>query len=144
MEQARPRIGELDTKGLEIHIKKLASMMSFNADAIHESKDWPYIWRKGNAKTAEKALPTQEELAARKARTRRFVKISLWGAASLLMYLALFLNQEIVTGYFTRGGFFALAIVGTALSFALVHGTFAGQILEDLNCKTANREKVEH
>jgi hypothetical protein len=142
MEQTK--VNGLNTRGLEINLKKLLNLFSFNADAIHESKDWPYIWRKGSVKSAGKALPAQKDLATRKARSRRLLKISLWGIASLIMYLVLFLNQAAVTKYFTQGGFFALATVGTALSFALVHGTFAGYILENLNYKVANREKDEH
>jgi hypothetical protein len=135
---------KINDKGSGTIMKKLVSMMSFNEDAVNYSKDWPYLWQKENVQSTEEVLPTPEELASRKARKRRFIKMGLWGIVSLLMYLAIFLNQGMVTEYFTRGGFFSLAIVGTALSFALVHGTFTGHILEDLNYKAANREKDEH
>ena len=124
-------------------IKKMASL-SFNVDAIFESKDWPYLWQKANlSKPVQKTFSTSKELAERKARIRRIAKISIWGLLSLSMYLAIFLNQGVITDYFTRGGFFSLAIVGTALFFALVHGTFTGYILENLNNKVANRKKEE-
>ena len=135
---------EVSTINAKHSIKKMARL-SFNADAIYESKDWPYLWRKANSpKPVQKAFSTEEELAKRKARRCRLAKTSLWGIISLVMYLALFLNQGIVTKYFTRGGSFTLAIVATALVFALVHGTFAGHVLENLNYKAANREGGEH
>jgi len=125
-------------------IKKM-TRLSFDAEEIYGSKDWPHLWQKANLPLAmTKAFSKDEELAKRKGRNRRFVKIFLWGIASLSMYLVLFINQGIVTEYFTRGGFFTLAIVVTAIAFALVHGSFAGHILEDLNNKAVNRDRGEH
>jgi hypothetical protein len=135
---------EVKTREPAANVKKLMTMLSFNAEAINESQDWPYLWRKTNVKSRKKAVSTLEELAHKRARNRRFAKISIWGVVSIIMYLAIFLNQASITKYFTQGGFFALAIVVTALSFALVHGTFAGHVLENLNYKAANRVKDEH
>jgi hypothetical protein len=141
MEQIK--VSKLNPRESGVNVKKLLAAMSFDAAAIHESKDWPYLWPKENVEPARQTFTANEETVHRKARNRRFLKIGLWGAISLLMYLAIFLNQGIITKYFTQGGFFTLAIVATALSFALVHGNFAGHILEDLNYKAANREKDE-
>jgi hypothetical protein len=137
-------VNEVKTKEPAVNVKKLMTMLSFDADAINESQEWPYLWRKTNVKSRKKAVSSIEEMARKRARNRRFAKISLWGLVSIIMYLAIFLNQAFITKYFTQGGFFALAIVVTALSFALVHGTFAGYVLENLNYKAANRVKDEH
>jgi hypothetical protein len=124
-------------------IKKLATL-SFDADGVYESKDWPYLWRKTDtARSTDNALPTEEELARKKARTKQIVRICGWGTVSVAMYLVTFINQAAITRYFTRGGYFALAVVGTALVFALVHGTFASHILENLNFRAANRRKED-
>lgn len=66
------------------------------------------------------------------------------GVLSLIMYLAIFLNQDLVTRYFTSGGVFSLVIVATALAFALVHGTFASHVLENLRFKAANQQEGGH
>jgi hypothetical protein len=141
------KVDKIKTEKPTINIRNLMRKMarlSFNAEAVYESKDWPYLWPKTNtSETVQKTALTDEEIAHRKARTRRIVKLSLWGMVSILMYAAMLLFQESVTKFFTRGGFFALAIVATALVFALVHGTFAGHVLEDLNYKAANRKKDE-
>ena len=129
-----------NVKGL---VKKVANL-SFDADAVYESKDWPYLWPKSEVQTIEKTFPTMEELAERKARTRRIVKICGFGVLSLVMYMGVFLNQAMITEYFTKGGYFALAVVGTAIAFALVHGTFAGHVLENLNFRAANQSKDLH
>ena len=129
-----------NVKGL---VKKVANL-SFDADAVYESKDWPYLWPKSEVQTVEKTFPTMEELAKRKARTRRIVKICGFGVLSLVMYMGVFLNQAMITEYFTKGGYFALAVVGTAIAFALVHGTFAGHVLENLNFRAANQSKDLH
>jgi len=139
---------KINTEKSTINVKNLIKKMtklSFSADAIYKSKDWPYLWQKADsAKAVQKAITTDNELVKKKAWSRRFGKVFLWGIVSLSMYLALFLNQGIVTDYYTRGGFFTLAIVATAIIFALVHSTFAGHVLEKLNFKAANREKSGH
>lgn len=83
-------------------------------------------------------------LSARRIWNKRIARILSWGIISLLMYLAVFLNQEIITKYFTQGGFFAIVIVFTALAFAFVYGTFANYVLESLNFKAVNRKKDGH
>lgn len=54
----------------------------------------------------------------------------LWGIISLAAYLLVFLNQQAVTQYFTRGGFSALAVIATALFFSFIHGAFASYLLK--------------
>jgi len=68
--------------------------------------------------------------AARKRRARALKRAFLWGVVSLAIYLAVFLNQDIVTRYFTKGGVFAIVIIVTALAVSLVHGSFANYTIE--------------
>lgn len=63
----------------------------------------------------------------------------IWGIISLVMYLSVFLNQQSVTDYFTRGGFFAIPVIVTALLFSFVHGAFANYFIEAIGFKPANK-----
>lgn len=64
----------------------------------------------------------------------------LWGIVSLALYLLVFINQETVTDYYTRGGYFAIAVIATALIFSLVHGTFSSFLVEVMGWKPANKK----
>jgi peptidoglycan/LPS O-acetylase OafA/YrhL len=68
--------------------------------------------------------------ANRKRRVRALKRAFLWGVISLSIYLAVFLNQDIVTRYFTKGGVFAIVIIVTALAVSLIHGSFANYTIE--------------
>jgi len=76
-----------------------------------------------------------------KGRARLVKRALLWGAVSVTVYLLVFLNQDAVTNYFTRGGVFALVVVITALAFSLIHGSFASYILELLGIQPAQGGK---
>lgn len=87
---------------------------------------------------ASDMLPANHDLR------KRMTRIISWGVFSVIIYLAIFLNQPTINKYFTSGGVFALVTVATALAFALIHGTFASHVLENLNFRAANRKKEEH
>ena len=141
-------MGSIAVNGVGTKNKNLVrrlSRLSFDAEGFAESKDWPYLWPKAKAVSArEKVLATKEKPAEVKAQTKRLATMYVWGIASVAMYLALFINQGAITKYFTQGGFFSLAVVPTALAFALVHGTFAGHVLAKMNFNAANRRKDDH
>ncbi|MEW6273612.1 MAG: hypothetical protein AB1556_00640 [Bacillota bacterium] len=54
-----------------------------------------------------------------------FGRAVFWGIISLAAYRLVFFNQQTVTHYLTQGGFWALAVVATALVFYFIHGAFA-------------------
>ncbi|MFZ5642727.1 MAG: hypothetical protein ACOY46_03945 [Bacillota bacterium] len=62
-----------------------------------------------------------------------------WGIASLLLYLAVFLNQQAITDIFTRGGVFAAPVIITALAFSFVHGAFANYFIEAIGFKPVSK-----
>jgi peptidoglycan/LPS O-acetylase OafA/YrhL len=68
--------------------------------------------------------------ANRKRRVRALKRAFLWGIISVSIYLAVFLNQDTVTRYFTKGGVFAIVIIVTALAVSLIHGSFANYTIE--------------
>ena len=63
-------------------------------------------------------------------RTKKLRRAVFWGVISVSMYVAVFLNQDTVTRYFTKEGVFAIAVVVTALAFSLIHGSFANYVLD--------------
>ncbi|SFG01638.1 hypothetical protein SAMN05660649_00483 [Desulfotomaculum arcticum] len=64
----------------------------------------------------------------------------VWGVVSMALYVIVFLNQQAVTDYFTRGGVFSLAVIVTALVFSFVHGAFANYFIEAVGFKPVNKK----
>lgn len=89
-------------------------------------------------------FPASAQLPQGRALSKRIVKVVCLGLVSLTMYMAVLLNQDAVTRYYTSGGVFAGLVIITAIAFALVYGTFAGNVLDGLLFKEANREKGGH
>lgn len=54
----------------------------------------------------------------------------VWGVVSVALYFMVFSNQQAVMDYFTRGGFFAIPVIFTALLFSFVHGLFANYFID--------------
>jgi hypothetical protein len=82
---------------------------------------------------AELVQPVYGNIFTRIARvvwSKTLVRAVLFGVVSISAYLLLFLNEETITEHFSRGGVYTLAVVGTAVAFSLIHGTFANYILE--------------
>lgn len=75
-------------------------------------------------------------------KTRPVRQVIIWGLISLALYLALFLNQETVTYYFTRGGSFAIVVVLTPIVFSFIHGAFANYLLEALGIQPLKKKGV--
>lgn len=71
--------------------------------------------------------------------SRSVIRAVIWGLISLAMYLMVFLNQQAVTDYFTRGGFYAAPLIVTALVFSLVHGAFASYFIEAIGFRPASK-----
>ncbi len=67
-----------------------------------------------------------------------------WGIISLAAYLLVFLNQQAVTHYFTQGGFYAFAVIFTALAFSFIHGAFANYLLEAAGIRAIKKDKGGH
>lgn len=72
-----------------------------------------------------------------KSQAKTVRQAAIWGVLSLVMYAAVFLNQQAVTDFFTRGGVFAAPVIFTALLFSFVHGAFANYFIEAIGFKPA-------
>ncbi|MCL6479267.1 MAG: hypothetical protein K6T65_12810 [Peptococcaceae bacterium] len=66
-------------------------------------------------------------------------KAVLWGIISLIMYMMVFLNQQAVTDFFTRGGVYAFPVICTALIFSFVHGAFANYFIDAIGFKPVSK-----
>lgn len=58
-----------------------------------------------------------------------YLKTAILGAISIASYYYLLTNQELVTKYFIKGGWYAALPIATALYFSFVHGAFASNVL---------------
>ncbi|MHB0915339.1 MAG: hypothetical protein ACYC5A_01675 [Thermoleophilia bacterium] len=58
-----------------------------------------------------------------------YIKTIILGVISIASYYYLLTNQELVTRYFIKGGYYAALPILTALYFSFVHGAFASNVL---------------
>lgn len=65
----------------------------------------------------------------------------LWGAVSVLMYVLLLSNQDLISENFTRGGFYALLPILTAFAFSIVHGSFTGHFWTVFGIEASKKKK---
>ena len=63
----------------------------------------------------------------------------LWGVVSGAVYFLIFSHADAVTEYFTRGGVYAAAIIGTALAVSIIHSAFANYVLEILDIRPSGK-----
>ena len=61
-----------------------------------------------------------------------YFKTAILGVISFTSYYFLLTNQELVTKYFIKGGYYAALPIVAALYFSLVHGAFASNVLNIL------------
>ncbi len=64
------------------------------------------------------------------------------GFFSILLFTALFTNQDLISRMFTRGGVYAFLPIATALIFSVVHGTFTGHFWTVMGIE-ASKKKME-
>ena len=58
-----------------------------------------------------------------------YLNTVIFGAFSLVSYIVLFMNQEVVTDFFTKGGKYAVLPIATAFYFSFLHGAFASNLI---------------
>ena len=56
------------------------------------------------------------------------IRALIFGALSVSLYAAVFVNQAAILTMFTKGGLYALLPVGAVFVFSYVHGTFASNV----------------
>lgn len=65
-------------------------------------------------------------------REKPLLQTVVYGTLSLASYIALFMNQELVTDFFTKGGTYAVLPIATAFYFSFLHGAFASNLISVL------------
>ncbi|NJD56938.1 MAG: hypothetical protein FIA94_11105 [Nitrospirae bacterium] len=63
------------------------------------------------------------------------------GAASLALYVALLMNQDIVNNNFAQGGLYAFLPILTAFIFSFVHGNFTGHFWSAMGVEASKKKK---
>ena len=63
------------------------------------------------------------------------------GIISLMLYVVLLTQQEVVNEYFTKGGMYAFLPIATAFIFSFVHGNFTGNFWTVLGVEASKKKK---
>ncbi len=66
---------------------------------------------------------------------RRSLSLMGWGAASILMYLLLFVYEQEILHWSSQGRWFFIFPVLIAFAFSLVHGHFTGAFWHSLGVR---------
>lgn len=107
-------------------VHRLVSNLSVPAVTIHP---------KQNQKERTEGKPMKAKNHARKS----IVRALLFGAVSVGLYTAVFVNQAAMLTLFTKGGLYALLPVVTVFVFSYVHGNFAGSVWTALGIEASNK-----
>ena len=62
-------------------------------------------------------------------KNKPFIQTAVYGAMSLASYIVLFMNEQVITDFFTRGGKFVALPIATAFYFSFLHGAFASNLI---------------
>jgi len=72
-----------------------------------------------------------------------YVQFVIFGILSATSYVFLFMKQDVVIDYTTRGGIFAALPIAAAFYFSFVHGAFGSNLLSLLGVTPQGRENKE-
>ena len=64
----------------------------------------------------------------------------IMGVVSIGSYLAIFFNQETVTDFSTRNGYFIALPIVAAFYFSFIHGAFASSVLSVLGIEAKKKK----
>jgi hypothetical protein len=97
----------------------------------------------GEFETAREILQQQPKAIKEKkplgAKNKPYAGMVIFGAVSLVGYIALITNQQWVNETFTMGGWHAAYPVVTALIFSFIHGAFASNLLSVLGIEAKKK-----
>jgi hypothetical protein len=69
-------------------------------------------------------------------------RTALYGAVTVALYAAVFINQETVMTYFTRGSWYAALPIATVFVFSFAHGAFASNLWSLLGIEARKQPTV--
>ena len=67
-------------------------------------------------------------------------KMILMGIISISAYIVVFTHQDIITQYFTKGGYYAALPIIAVFFFSFVHGPFANYVLSVLGIEPKKKK----
>jgi hypothetical protein len=70
-------------------------------------------------------------------------KFLIYGLLSFILYYLLIAKQDIITEYFTRGGFYAFLPLAAAFVFSFVHGNTTDLFWKVLGVEAKKRREVK-
>ena len=68
-------------------------------------------------------------MSKKKTSGKTYLKTVILGVISISSYYFLLTNQELVTKYFIKGGYYTALPIVAALYFSFVHGAFASSLI---------------
>lgn len=80
-------------------------------------------------------MPRKTEIRKRQAGGKAVV----YGAFSVILYAALFVNEEFVRNTWAKGGAYAILPIVTVFVFSFIHGNFANHLMTSLGVVAKKR-----
>jgi general stress protein CsbA len=68
-------------------------------------------------------------MTEQKKKKKPYLPMIIFGIISLTSYVVLFMNEQLVTDTYTKGGYYAAFPIVTAFWFSFIHGAFASNLL---------------
>lgn len=68
-------------------------------------------------------------------------KAVFWGIISAIAYVTLFMSQNTVMSYFTRGSWYCALPIISVFFFSFVHGSFCSYLLSVMGIEPAKKKK---
>ena len=75
-----------------------------------------------------------------KSKKKPIVKMILFGIISISAYVAVFTHQDLVTKYFTKGGYYAALPIIAVFFLSFIHGPFANYVLSVLGIEPKKKK----
>ena len=76
-------------------------------------------------------------------RRKPYGKAIVMGIISIALYAVLFMNQDMVNNFFSRGGVYAFLPIATAFIFCSVHGCFTGNFWTVFGIEAKKKQEVK-
>lgn len=70
-------------------------------------------------------------------------KLLFYGLLSSVLYYFLLTKQDLLTAYFTKGGYYAFLPILTAFLFSFIHGNFTDYFWKVLGIEPKKRREVK-
>lgn len=65
----------------------------------------------------------------------------IWGVVAAVLYVTLYMKEDTVLQYFSRGGMYAFLPIATAFLFSFVHGSFTGYFWNALGVDASKKAR---